>query len=312
MHAAARTGEAGHAAADDRIDAATRDALLRRIGVSDVPAADAAGLRRVHRAFVSRVPYEALAVQLGESAPLEVRALVQRVLDGGRGGYCFELNTVLQALLEALGFTVERRAAIVGARDAWARQEPINHLALVVDTPDGGPFIAEAGLGEGPLDPLALTEGPVTSGVFTLAIERDGDGWWVGRPDGGSFAGFRFGAAARTLADFQPHHARLSTSPESSFVQTLVVQRPYDDHILTLRARTLFTDGPGRSERAVLPSAAAFSAVLDERFGILPDCLGEERLSRLWANACAQHDAHHVADGVAAAAVGATVAHIAE
>jgi arylamine N-acetyltransferase len=45
------------------LDAATRDQLLRRIGLTEVPAAGAAGLRTVHRAFVSRVPYENIAVQ---------------------------------------------------------------------------------------------------------------------------------------------------------------------------------------------------------------------------------------------------------
>ena len=81
--------------------------LLRRIGLTAVPSADAAGLRTVHRAFVSRVPYEDLAVQLGESGPLDPHALIQRVLGGGRGGYCFENNTVLHALLAALGFAVK-------------------------------------------------------------------------------------------------------------------------------------------------------------------------------------------------------------
>jgi N-hydroxyarylamine O-acetyltransferase len=102
------------------LDSATRDRLLGHIGLSGVPAADAAGLRTVHRAFVSRVPYEDLAVQLGESEPLEPGALVRRVVDGSRGGYCFEANTVLHTLLSTVGFEVERREGIVGARDAHA------------------------------------------------------------------------------------------------------------------------------------------------------------------------------------------------
>jgi N-hydroxyarylamine O-acetyltransferase len=240
------------------------------------------------------VPYEALAVQLQEFAPLDARALVARVLRGGRGGYCFEINTVLLTLLEALGFTVERRAAIVGARDAGARGEPINHLALVVQTPDAGPFIADAGLGEGVLDPLPLAEGPVRSDVFALTVERDGDGWWVCQHEFGSVPGFRFGDACQPLSAFDTHHERLSTSAESSFVQTLVVQRPAADHIVTLRAQTLFVDGPGRRERTLLGDADAFAAVLHDRFGVAPDALGPARVARLWANACAQHDARQL------------------
>lgn len=279
------------------MDVNARDRLLHRIGLDAAPAADAAGLRALQRAYVSQVPFEDLAVQLGESAPLDPDALVERVSAGGRGGYCFEVNTVLAVLLEALGFEVERRQAIVGPRDAHAAGEPTNHLALVVHTRDGESFIAEGGWGEGPLEPLPLAAGTTTVGAFDFGVERDGDGWWVAQHEHGSTPGYRFADAPATLADFQPHHERLSTSPDSGFVQTLLVQQPYDDRIVTLRARTLFVDGPGRHERALLDDEDALTAALGERFGIDPAVLGAERVSRLWAQAERQHAAHQAASG---------------
>ncbi|MGI8864924.1 MAG: arylamine N-acetyltransferase family protein [Solirubrobacteraceae bacterium] len=277
------------AAADAGLDVLTRERLLRRIGLSTVPAANEEGLRLVHRAFVSHVPYEDLAVQLGEYRPLDLDGLVRRMLHGGRGGYCFEANTVLRALLEALGFAVERREGIVDSRDARSRGELTNHMALVAHTPGGGPFIAEAGLGEGPLDPLPLTEGTVTSGAFEYTIVRDDGGWWVEQHPSVSLPGFWFSGAVATLSAFEPHHRRLSNSPESSFVKTLVVQRPFDDHIRTLRARTLFYDGPAIRERHVLEDSSAFAHALQVNFGIDPRALGAERLARLWRQAEDQH-----------------------
>lgn len=274
------------------IDAPTRDRLLRRIGLDSAPPADGAGLATVHRAYVSSVPFEALAVQLGESAPLDPDALVERVLNGGRGGYCFEANTVLLELLTALGFEVERRLGLVGARDAYAAGEATNHLALVALLPDGDRYICEGGWGEGPLEPLLLAEGPVTSGAFTFAIERDGDGWWVGQHEHGSSPGYRFGDVAVPLEDFEPHHQRLSGAEDSPFRRTLLVQQPHDDRIVTLRARTYFEDGPGLRVRRVLPDADAFAATLRDAFGIDPEVLGDERMARLWARAEQQHAAH--------------------
>jgi N-hydroxyarylamine O-acetyltransferase len=271
------------------LDEETRELLLRRIGLSSVPVADETGLRQVHRAFVSQIPYEDLSVQLGEFAPLDANRLVQRVLRGGRGGYCFEANTVLQTLLGSLGFSVERREAIVADRDAHSRGELTNHMALVVRTPEGRPFIAEAGLGEGALDPLPLTLGTIASGAFEFTIEREGEGWWVGQHSLGSVPGFWFSDVPAALEDFQPHHRRLSTSPDSTFVQTLVVQRPFDDRIVTLRARTLFCDGPNHRERHVLNDVSAFAAALRKNFGIDPAGLGRERLARLWRQAQVQH-----------------------
>lgn len=269
-----------------------RHLLLARIGLDAAPPPDADGLRTVHRAFVSTIPYENLTVQLGESGPLEPGALCERVLAGGRGGYCFEINTVLLTLLESLGFSVERRHGVVGARDAHANGEPTNHMALVATTPAGERFLVEAGWGEGSLDPFPLREGEVRSGPFAWTLERDGEGWWVQQHEHGSSPGFHFGDEPASLADFAPHHRRLSTDPESAFVRILVVEQPREDRIVTLRSRTLSASGPEVRESRVLADSDDLAAVLGEEFGIDAAALGEERLGRLWSNAVAQHEVY--------------------
>jgi hypothetical protein len=72
-------------------------------------------------------------------------------------------------------------------------------------------------------------------------------------------------------------------------VKTLVIQRPFDDHVRTLRARTLFHDGPTIREREVLGDASAFAQAIEINFGIDPAALGAERLGRLWRQAVDQH-----------------------
>jgi N-hydroxyarylamine O-acetyltransferase len=269
------------------------DALLGRIGLNHAPPPTLDGLRELHRAYVSSIPYEALAVQLQEFDALDVDTIQARLLRG-RGGYCFELNGVLGWMLEAIGFTVQRREAVVGGRIAPGDPPaPINHLALVV-TLDGEPWLADAGLGEGPLEPLPLRPGRhVTPLHWTVEAEGDDPGaWWIAQHPWGSVKTFRVGAAAVGLDAFQPHHLRLSTDPRSSFVQTLVVQRPLRDRIVTLRARTLSVDGPRRRERRVLGDVDAFATTLRDVFALDPDALGNERLRRLWDRAGEQHDAH--------------------
>jgi N-hydroxyarylamine O-acetyltransferase len=262
--------------------------VLARIGLAEAPRPDLDGLRAVHRAFLGAVPYEALAVQLGESGPLDPAALEARVLQGGRGGYCFEVNTVLLELLRALGFAVQRRLAIVAGRDAEARGEPVNHMALVV-TIDGQEHLADSGIGEGPVDPVALVPGATTGGPMPWTVEREGGRWYVAAHEWASLPGFGFGDAPARLEDFAEHHRRLSTQEESSFVQVLVVQRPFADRIVTLRARTLSVDGPAGRTKELLPDLPAFAAALREEFGIDPGALGEERMARLWQRACEQH-----------------------
>jgi N-hydroxyarylamine O-acetyltransferase len=88
------------------------------------------------------------------------------------------------------------------------------------------------------------------------------------------------------VSAFEPHHRRLSTDPESSFVRTLVVQRPCPDRIVSLRARTLTEVGPDVDSLRVLADAREFTEVL-AGFGLRLD---DARLRRLWAAAREQHE----------------------
>jgi N-hydroxyarylamine O-acetyltransferase len=164
---------------------------------------------------------------------------------------------------------------------------------LVAATAGGERFLCDAGWGEGPLEPVPLRTGAHVQGPLTWTVERDGDdGWWIAQHAWGSSPGFRFGDEPVPLDAFAPHHERLAATADSGFVKTLVVQQPKDDHIVTLRARTLTHDGPGRDERTVVGDQDAFAATLRDVFAIDPDALGAGRLARLWANARAQHEAH--------------------
>ncbi len=262
-----------------------REALLAHLGVG-APQADRAGLFALHRAYLDRVPYEDVAVQLRESGPLDEAALAARVL-GGRGGYCFELNTLLAALLRTVGFDVTHHQAVVGG------EGPTNHMALLVHL-DGEAWLADAGLGEGFLDPLPLREGAHAVGPFTYTLTREPAGtWWMGQHEWGSVSGFRMAPEPSPLDAFQPHHRRLSTDPASSFVQTLVVQRPRPDRIVTLRARTLSEVGPAVDTRRVVAGPDEFATVL-AGLGVRLDA---ERRERLWDLACAQHDAFTARSG---------------
>jgi N-hydroxyarylamine O-acetyltransferase len=257
------------------------DALLTRIGLAAKPEATVDGLFELHRAYLAHVPYEDIAVQLGETGPLDEAALAERVCADGRGGYCFELNTVLAALLRGCGFVVTHHQAVVGG------EGPTNHMALLVHL-DGERWLADAGLGEGFVDPLPFREGTNALGPFTYTLTREAGGtWWMGQHEWGSFNGFRMTEEESTVAGFEVHHHRLAHDPESSFVKTLVVQSPRPDRIVTLRARTLSAIGPTVDTNRVVERDELASVLLAE-FGIT---LAGERLERLWQQASAQHEA---------------------
>ena len=265
-----------------------RDQLLRRIGLDAAPPCTAEGLRAVHRAYVTAIPYEDLAIQLDEPRALDLDLVLARVLRGGRGGYCFEVNGLLAQLLRDLGFAVEHRLGVVGAHGDRA---PVNHCALVATVPaDGSSFVVEAGYGEGWLDPLPLVPGEHAGpGGLSWAVAREQDGWWwIGQHRWGSTGGIAVSPEPVGFDAFAEPHRERAYDPSSPFVQTLVVQRPFDDRIVTLRARTLTVRGPSVDTSRLVGSADELGDVLHDAFGIDPAPLDRERL---WRQACAQHEA---------------------
>ena len=153
---------------------------------------------------------------------------------------------------------------------------------------DGETWIADAGLGEGFLDPLPLREGTYPIGPFTWTLERETAGtWWLAHHEWGSFSGFRMASEASPVIDFEPHHRRLATDP--GVLVRADAGRPEaaggPDH--TLRARTLSAVGPAVDTKHVVADVDEFESTLAG----LDFVVSGERLTRLWDAACAQHEA---------------------
>jgi len=158
------------------VDEETAAAYLRRIAVAPPVTADAATVRRLHRAHQVAVPFENLSIHLGEPISLEESDLADKIVQRRRGGFCYELNGLFALLLEALGARVIRVAARVYGDSGFS--PPFDHLALVVRPADGsGPWLVDVGFGRHSDYPLLLDsragqDDP--AGEFLLADAPDG------------------------------------------------------------------------------------------------------------------------------------------
>src|SRR5690606_32852015 len=108
------------------------EAYLARIGVSRPARPDLAALVTVHRAHVMAFAWEAIDTFMGLPSSLRPSDAFAKMVEGGRGGWCFEMNGLLGAALAALGFRVTRLAG--GAdREKFGDRAIGNHLTLRVD-----------------------------------------------------------------------------------------------------------------------------------------------------------------------------------
>jgi N-hydroxyarylamine O-acetyltransferase len=275
------------------------DGYLRRLGITDPGRPSVSGLRALHTAHVERIAYEALDIQLGRLTSIDPEDSAARITDRGRGGYCYHLNGAFSLLLRELGYDVVwHRAGVQNPGEAPPGSARANHLGLTVhglpapESPSGD-WLVDAGLGDGIHAPLPLREGEYRDGPFRFRLrpsETDPGGWRFDHDPAGSFVGIDFAPEPATVADFADRHVYLSTSPESGFVRTCVVQRRDTTGVDTLRGCVLLRTGDTRPPRTIDDQTEWF-AVLEDRFGLAPTDLTAADRDALWQRVRATHEA---------------------
>lgn len=201
------------------------DGYFARIGYTGSPRPDLETLRALTELHPARIPFEAVDVFLGRPVELTPRAVQAKLIEAGRGGYCFEQNGLLERVLRALGFTVE---GLIG-RALWMRPEgappmPLTHMALRV-TLDGERWLADVGFGSciagAPLRFDAVGEAQPTRhesfrvtrlGAWTLLEAQLPDGW---------HPLYMLSPEPALEADYVAANWYTSTHPESGFRREL-------------------------------------------------------------------------------------------
>jgi N-hydroxyarylamine O-acetyltransferase len=243
-------------------------AYLDRIGAAPPAAASLAALQALQRAHLAAIPFENLDILLGRSIRLDLGSLHAKLVAGGRGGYCFEQNTLFQAALQALGFAVRPLAARVRVGGGPVR--PRTHMLIHVALPEGG-FVTDVGFGgDSPLRPLRLDEATVTRDGDTAHRLRREDGLWVLEADtgGGWTDQYAFTLEPQLPVDFEMANHFTSTWPLSRFVNSLTAQICTTERRLILRNRELVVREADGQRTSTVRDPEHLLQVLDEHFGL--------------------------------------------
>lgn len=254
---------------------------LERIGHGWNVQPDLATLRSVHRAHVTSIPFEALDAQLGEVASLEPQAIFAKLVERRRGGWCYEMNGLLGAALEAIGFTVVRLSCGV-MRQEGGDARMGTHLALLVEC--DGPWLCDVGFGGSLLEPLPLAEVSREDIPYTVSLDLLDDGYWR----------FTERAEKPFSYDFRPEPADeallvakrdwQATHPDSNFTLNLVAMKRQADRHLILRGRVLTERGPDETTVRTLETADEFADTLARSIGV-----EEPRAKSIWPRVVARH-----------------------
>ncbi|WP_405010335.1 arylamine N-acetyltransferase [Kitasatospora sp. NBC_01539] len=247
-------------------------AYLGRIGAERPERPDAAGLRALQSAHLAAVPFENLAVGLGEPVVLEEEALLAKIVGRRRGGFCYELNGAFAGLLRALGYRVDLLAARTFGADGRPGP-PFDHMALRVELDE--PWLVDVGFGRFGHHPLRLAargDQHDPGGVFRVT-PVEGRPAVPGTPevldvlmDGEPQ--YRLDPRPYALTDFVPTCWWQTTSPQSHFTRSSTCSRLTADGRITLSGTRLIRTGPdgARTERQL--SEAEALAAYRVHFGI--------------------------------------------
>ena len=259
---------------------------LERIGWSGATAPTFETLSALLRAHNHSVPFENLDVQLGKTLTTRVEDAYDKIVNTGRGGWCYEQNGLFGWALSQIGFDVKRIAASV-MRESRGPTSHANHLTLLVSSPDDdAEWLTDVGFGGSLLHPIRLEEGTYYHAPFTVGLRKLDDGFWqfwesVG--DGEFSFDFEHKPADERAMSDRCHY--LQTSPDSGFVQNFVCQLRRPDSHIVLRGRVLTETTKEGKRKRVLDSADELVATLSDEFKLIaPEAAG------LWGRICARHD----------------------
>ena len=242
---------------------------LLRIGVDPhdfIP--DVETLRLLQRQHLLTVPFENLDIHWKRPIVLDIDKFHSKIVDGKRGGFCYELNGLFSELLRGIGF----RTRIVSARvyNGTEFGPEYDHAAIIV-TLGEIEYLVDVGFGDfaaGPLQIVPDMEQEDREGIFVLrrgnfdvleVAKKNGEGW---TPQ------YSFTPFARDLSEFSEMCDFQQYSPDSHFTKGKICSMLMDNGRKTLTDTKFIVTTGGRKTETNVASADEFEILLKREFGI--------------------------------------------
>lgn len=229
-------------------------------------------LTGLKRQFLNQVPFENLDIHLDRPIILSLERSFEKIVEDGRGGFCYECNNLFHAMLTEMGFHV----AIHGAKMLIENTLPLEHghMVLSVQLQDRA-WLVDVGNGQSFREPLPIDGGnSVSSEDVEYRIQphdkgyalfyRDEDDVWKPR--------FRFTVEPESLEAFSEPCRMQQTSPQSRFTRHCLASIARPDGRITLLDDELTIKRGDCFDTVCITDVADYGCALSEYFGIkLPE-----------------------------------------
>ncbi|MCD8196791.1 MAG: arylamine N-acetyltransferase [Lachnospiraceae bacterium] len=250
------------------MDRTQREAYFERMKLTASDTTGEEELSTLIRAHLEHIPFENLTVYDFHQVPdLSEQALFEKIVLQKRGGYCFELNSLLLALLREIGYDAYPIAVrIIRNRDCMP---PIAHMGVVVREA-GEKYYCDVGYGgPGPKGLVCLREGvQEIYGDSFRVTKADGD-YRIERLHKGEWEGIlQFEDHLFRQVDFSPLNFTSANNPDGLFTRkrVLYIYTPDGSKSLLDMEFTLWKNG--EVQKTIYQNKEQLEKELLEEFGI--------------------------------------------
>jgi N-hydroxyarylamine O-acetyltransferase len=247
------------------------DSYLERIGYSGPRSPTLQTLRALQALHPQAIPFENLDTLLGRPVRLDLASLERKLVQGRRGGYCFEQNLLFKHVLHALQFD----AIALAARVVWERPpgelRARTHMVLLVAL-GADRYLCDVGFGGlTPTAPVRLVPDleqrtphetfRIVSETSHFAVEAFVRGEWKRL--------YRFDLQEQHDVDIELANHYVMSHADSPMLGRLLAARVAADRRFGLGNGVLNVHHlHGASEQRQIGSAADLKSVLETTFGI--------------------------------------------
>lgn len=267
----------------EALSASQAQEYLRHLGMPDALEPTRANLDALIKVHLERVTFENLDNLLDRPAPLDAEAVLDKVMRLGRGGCCYELNSIFGRLLLALGYRLQLRTARfrLNAPDSCpTKMTWPGHIVLCVQCADNNEqYIVDVGIGavgiyralpaNGDAEPFRIRRlgDPELPGTLEVSIpsKRQGSSGWK--------VLYTVDPCLRHWVDFVPLYWFSATYPKSQMRYKLIVARLVKDgswlRLVNDRLSSWSRDGKGEELRTLRDEHEILN-VLQREFGLRP------------------------------------------
>ena len=241
---------------------------LKRLNFKGETKANLAVLSELQSLHLLNIPFENLDIHIGKRIELDISKIYKKIVENGRGGFCYELNGLFFELLKAIGFDVKIVSGRVFGRDGIYGRE-FDHLAIIALV-DERQYLVDVGFGKFSIYPLELKLGVVLRDQFgEFQFDKyDEDYWRINEIVNGELVPeYIFKTEEREFSNFAEMCEFHQTSPESHFTRGKLISKIIDGGRITL-TDTQLKITKGNEIETVDFAIEEFSEMLKKHFDI--------------------------------------------